>query len=264
LLPPWHFCAFIYIAIKGGAASMEPLLLAVIFARLLPRFQMAQSDFRDLLAILPQHDALRTLTNEAAAAAETLETQHTRIHMTRELRLENLQFRYTAEGPWVLADVSLRIKRPSSLGIIGMSGAGKTTLVDILAGLIPPTAGSIHIDGKCLKLSDLAAWRGRVAYVTQEEFLFNDTIRANLTIARPETTEREIWDALMQSHAAELVGQLPEKLETPIGDRGSRLSKGQRQRLCLARALIGKPDSSSWTKQRVPSIRLTSWISREH
>ncbi len=234
-------CVLIYIAVKAGASSAEPVLLAVIFARLLPRIQGMQYDVQHLLSVLPQFAGLNRLVAETRAAAEPGVPDATvRFQLTQSLEMRNIQFRY-GDGPLILDDVSLQIKAQGSTGIIGMSGAGKTTLADILAGLIPPTAGQILIDGKEILPAAKPQWRRRVAYVTQEEFLFNDTVRANLAVGALQATEPEMWQALGAAHAAALVSALPKGLDTVIGERGTLLSRGQRQRLCLARALLSDP-----------------------
>ena len=115
---------------------------------------------------------------------------------------------------------------------------GKSTLVDILLGLIEPGAGEVRIDGRRLAGSDLRRWRRSVAYVPQDPYLFHDTIGANLRWARPEATEAELWEALRLAAAADFVAALPEGLGTVAGDRGARLSGGERQRIVLARALL--------------------------
>jgi ATP-binding cassette, subfamily C, bacterial len=234
-------CALIYIAVKSGASTVEPVLLAVIFARLLPRVQGMQYDIQNLLSVLPQFAGMDRLLGETRAAAEVLAVGGDELPAMKEsIDVRNLRFRY-GNGPLVLDGVSLQIGATGSTGLIGMSGAGKTTLADILAGLLIPAEGQILIDGKEVTASARPQWRRQVAYVTQEEFLFNDTVRANLTIAAPSTPEAALWKALEAAHAAAIVKSLPMGLDSVIGDRGTLLSRGQRQRLCLARALLSDP-----------------------
>ncbi len=235
--------ALIYIAVKTGASNAEPVLLAVIFARLLPRVQGLQHDVQSLLSVLPQFEGLNRLVTETRAAAETEISAAPAVRpLTREIAVRSLQFRYREDGPLILDHLNFSLAAKGATGLIGVSGSGKTTLADILAGLIPPTGGAVLIDGAELPPEARAQWRRRVAYVTQEEFLFNDSVRANLLVARPLTTEDEMWAALQQAHAAPIVETLPQGLDTLIGERGTLISRGQRQRLCLARALLSQPD----------------------
>ncbi|MFO1121743.1 MAG: ABC transporter ATP-binding protein [Hyphomicrobiales bacterium] len=235
-------CILVFVAAKSGSSSIQPILLVVIFSRLLPRFQSSQSDFRQLLEILPQYEAFSAQLDEAHATTETQGQETASFRLVRQIKLEDLSFRYADTLPLVLDGVNLTIPARGAIGVVGASGSGKTTLVDILAGMLMPTHGHVTIDGVTLTAPLLAAWRRRIAYVTQEEFLFDDSIRANLTLAAPENEPDRIWTALEAARAADLVRSLPAGLETTIGDRGTRLSRGQRQRLCLARALLATPD----------------------
>lgn len=138
-------------------------------------------------------------------------------------------------------DVSLTLQPGEIVGITGPSGAGKTTLADLLVGLFPPQQGRISVGGLALEGSVVAAWRDRVAYISQDPFLFHDTVRRNLGWANPEATERDIWNALALVGADTLVRALERGLDTLVGERGTLLSGGERQRIALARAILRKP-----------------------
>jgi ATP-binding cassette subfamily C protein len=234
-------CVLIYLAIKAGASSVEPVLLAIVFSRLLPRFQQVQYDVQELMSLLPQNKGLDDVVNAARASWDARKGSAVRASLTRDIELRDVSFRYQGDGPNVIDGLSLTIPARGSLGLLGMSGAGKTTLADILAGLLFPSAGEFCVDGQRLTRAEIGVWRPSVAYVTQEEFLFHDTIRANLTLVHKDATEAELWTALGEANADSLVKGLPQGLDTHIGDRGTQLSRGQRQRLCLARALLGRP-----------------------
>ncbi len=232
----------IFIAVKSGSASIEPILLVVIFSRLLPRFQTAQYNTREILAILPQFENLQQELRESSESSEAPQRAGAEPHFAQELELRQVSFRYAAGQPLVLDGIDLALPARGATGIVGASGSGKTTLMDIMAGLLLPSSGALLADGTAIDAAMLAGWRRRIAYVTQEEFLFDDSVRANLAIANPGTSDAQIWAALEAARADKLVRDLPMGLDTLIGDRGARLSRGQRQRLCLARALLGKPD----------------------
>jgi ATP-binding cassette subfamily C protein len=123
----------------------------------------------------------------------------------------------------------------------GPSGSGKTTLLDLIAGLLRPNNGRIWIDERELTDSMARTWRTSIAYVLQEPFLFHDTIRANLLVAKPDADESELQQALGAAKAAAFVDALPAGMDTIVGDRGTRFSGGERQRLALARALLRRP-----------------------
>ena len=143
--------------------------------------------------------------------------------------------------PLALTGVSLVVPARGITAVCGPSGAGKSTLADLLLGLLQPSTGRILVDGEPIAGQRLHAWRQAVGYVPQETFLFHDTIRANLVMARPGAAEAELRTALRGAAAEELVDRLPKGLETVLGDRGVRLSGGERQRLALARALLRQP-----------------------
>ncbi|HEY8927509.1 MAG TPA: ABC transporter ATP-binding protein [Polyangia bacterium] len=159
------------------------------------------------------------------------------------LTMERVSFRYAEGAPLVLTDVSITIKRGQSVGVVGPTGAGKSTLIDLVFGLLEPTSGRITVDGADLR-DVRRAWQGRIGYVPQTAFLFADSLRRNvaLGIAPAEVDERRLHEALELAQLGELVRSLPKGVDTPIGERGIRLSGGQRQRVSIARALYHDPD----------------------
>lgn len=142
----------------------------------------------------------------------------------------------------ILHNISLHIYRGESIAIIGASGAGKTTLADIILGVLIPQSGDIKVDGRSI-YSDIADWGERISYVPQNVYLFDDTIRNNVAfgIAQEDINEEKIWGALEQAQLAEFVHNLPQKLDTIIGERGIKFSGGQRQRIAIARAVYRNP-----------------------
>ena len=141
----------------------------------------------------------------------------------------------------MLHGVSLRVEPGQLLALVGPSGAGKTTITSLVARLYDPAAGVVRVGGVDVRDVTQASLHGRVGVVTQEAHLFHDTVRANLLYARPEATEAEMSRALRDAQIWDLVGSLPEGLDTVVGDRGHRLSGGEKQRIALARLLLKAP-----------------------
>jgi ATP-binding cassette, subfamily B, bacterial MsbA len=156
---------------------------------------------------------------------------------SREVRFENLSFAYDG-GPTILHDINLAIPAGRVMAIVGSSGAGKTTLVNLLPRFHSPTSGGLLIDGWDVREVTLRSLREQMAIVTQETILFNDTVWNNLCYGRPDLPEARVVAAAKAALAHELITQLPQGYQTRIGDRGQRLSGGQRQRLAIARALL--------------------------
>jgi ATP-binding cassette subfamily C protein len=156
-----------------------------------------------------------------------------------EFRMEDVAFEH--DSALGVRSASLTIRTGEWLGLSGPSGAGKTTLVDLVAGLLAPTRGSITVDGAKLDGHVLDRWRLALAYVGQEGTVFNDSVRANLLAEGAAAGEPELWDVLQQVGLADRVRAFAAGLDENVGDRGSQLSGGERQRLVLARALLRRP-----------------------
>jgi ABC-type multidrug transport system fused ATPase/permease subunit len=138
----------------------------------------------------------------------------------------------------VLTGLTLDARQGERIGIVGPSGAGKTTFVDLLIGFYPCTAGRILVDGQDLSSLDPASWRRQIGIVSQEPFLFDDTIEENIHLGWSEAGRERIAEAAARAGCEELLARLPDGLATRVGERGSRLSGGERKRVALARALV--------------------------
>jgi ATP-binding cassette subfamily C protein len=142
---------------------------------------------------------------------------------------------------YLLTNVDITIEQGAFVGITGASGSGKTTLADLMTGLLMPTRGSVTIGGSLLRETTLNAWRSQVSYISQDPFLFHDSIRRNLSSHNPDATDEELWTALRLASAETLVRNLDLGLETIVGERGVLISGGERQRIAVARAVLRKP-----------------------
>jgi ATP-binding cassette, subfamily B, bacterial MsbA len=156
--------------------------------------------------------------------------------------LEDVGFQYdNAEGR-VLQNVSFVLKKGTKLGVVGTSGAGKSTLTDLLLRFFDPQSGRVLVDGINLREFELGSWREKIGVVSQDVFLFNDTIRNNIVFANPEADEDAVLDAAKRAYAHEFIDKLANGYETIVGDRGVRLSGGQKQRIAVARAILANPE----------------------
>jgi ATP-binding cassette, subfamily B, bacterial len=176
-----------------------------------------------------------------------------------EVRLEGVSFRYPSadevslasleqvgaadrgSGDWVLRDVDLTVRPGELVALVGPSGAGKTTATALVARLYDATEGVVRVGGRDVRDVGLEELHSRVGVVTQEAHLFHDTVRANLLYARPDASEDDLDEAMRAARIRDLVHSLPQGLDTVVGDRGHRLSGGEKQRLALARLFLKAP-----------------------
>jgi ATP-binding cassette subfamily C protein len=236
--------AFVYVGSSAfGLAAPQLLVLILIFARLMPTLADIQNSGNVIQLMLPVHRHLMQLLSAAVAAHEHLPSPGSeRLTVCSEIGISGLRFRYDkVRGPDVLHDLNLTIPARAIVAISGASGVGKSTLADIMLGLLVPDSGTVSIDGRPLNAQRLSAWRRSVAYVPQDNVLFNQTVRANLLWGSHDAADAEVVAVLAQTGMNRLIETMPQGIDTVIGERGSRLSGGERQRLSLARALLRRP-----------------------
>ena len=157
------------------------------------------------------------------------------------IRFDNVSFRYGEEGPWVLRDVSFDVPAGSTLAVVGRTGSGKTTLVEMIPRLLEATQGTVRIDDRRIRQIPLDVVRSSIGYVPQDVFLFSDTVGNNIAFGMPDADEERIEQAAREAVLLENVRDFPEGFETLVGERGITLSGGQKQRASIARALIRRP-----------------------
>lgn len=153
------------------------------------------------------------------------------------IRFENVSFSYNPAEP-VLRSINLEVRPGERLGIVGTSGGGKTSLVNLIPRFYDVTSGAVVLDGIDIRQFRIADLRKRIAIVTQEPILFNDTIRSNIAYGRPDATDEEVVRAAEAAYIYDFIRRLPKGFDTVIGELGSRLSGGEKQRMCIARALL--------------------------
>ncbi|MGN6750668.1 MAG: ABC transporter ATP-binding protein [Xanthobacteraceae bacterium] len=218
------------------------LTILLIFARISgPAMQMSDT-LQEFAGTVPAHAELLAL--ERDLAAENVDTAAPAIRLTpgpivfRDVSFHHDRSRRAGAG---IERLDLTIAPGTFLGVSGPTGAGKTTFADLLIGLIEPDSGEIAVAGTPIRGAAAITWREHVSYVVQDPYLFRDTIRRNLLWANPQASESEIWDALATAGVDGFVAGLPAGLDTVLGERGTLISGGERQRLCLARAMLRRP-----------------------
>ncbi len=157
------------------------------------------------------------------------------------IEFKGVSFSYEQREP-VLSHLDITIRKGQMTGLIGSSGAGKTTIADLLLRLFKPGSGKILVDGKDIQDIDLNAWRNHIGYVSQDLFLINGSVKDNIRFFDPAVSDQDIDDAVSAAHAREFIERMPEGIQTIIGERGVKLSAGQRQRIALARVLARRPE----------------------
>ncbi len=162
--------------------------------------------------------------------------------LRKGISLRNVGLQYTPELPPALSGIDFDLPRGSTVALVGSSGAGKSSIADLICGLYKPSEGEILVDGKPLDGLDLISWQQRLGVVSQDTFLFNASISDNISFGTPQATRAQIIAAAEKAQAAGFIADLPDGFDTLIGERGYRLSGGQRQRLSLARAILRDPE----------------------
>ena len=230
-------CLYLFVAVWGQPVD-GLLVLAVLFVRTMQKVSKAHEAYQVAAANQPAFAFLRS-TIAAADGAEEASLGSRAPRLASAISLRNVSFSYGRES--VLANVSMTLPAGAFIAVVGSSGAGKTTVADLIIGLLRPQRGEVWIDDLPLGEIDARAWRRMIGYVPQETFLFHDTVLANVTLGEPGISRADVETALARAEAREFVAALPDGVDTVVGERGARLSGGQRQRIAIARALVRDP-----------------------
>jgi ABC-type bacteriocin/lantibiotic exporter with double-glycine peptidase domain len=220
-------------------------LFAYALVRLMPLVARAATNLANVRSGFPMFDIvlqdLLSARDDSVAGATTATPSNSVVpELTGTVEFRHVSSRYEGSRRPALRDVTVRIEAGSFVALVGPSGGGKSTFVDLLLGLLTPSAGEVLVDGQ--RLPDLSTgWQAGVGVVSQDPYVFNESILRNVVLFADRIDERRIAEVLQQVGLWEFVQQLPLGLDTPIGERGSALSGGQRQRLAIARALYSDP-----------------------
>ena len=240
------------IVLGGNSADFVPQMAAFAIAafRILPSIGRISAGFNQLIYSCPALNA----THRHLKEVETFQDQYRvqkqisgdpeqKINFTTAIEAKGLFWKYPGADRMVMENLDMTIPKGKSVAIIGQSGAGKSTMADILLGLLVPDRGDIKVDGVSI-YDEMESWKRTVGYVPQTVFLCDDTIRKNIAfgIADTEIDEQRLQRAVQQAQLTQAIAELPNGLDTLLGERGVRFSGGQRQRVAIARALYNDPD----------------------
>lgn len=230
----------------GNIAGIIPTLGVFAFSimRLLPALQQIYNGLATIRGGVPVLDTIVRDYAASGASAVPSQTRTKGLGMSHELVLSNLSFKYASAERPALSGLNLTIPARTTIGIVGGTGAGKTTLIDIILGLLSPDSGEIRADGTAITPQNLRAWQKTLGYVPQAIYLTDDTIAANIAFGVPkDAINRAAVEYAARAAALHdfVVSDLPQGYDTVVGERGVRLSGGQRQRIGIARALYRAP-----------------------
>ncbi|GJL61407.1 MAG: ABC transporter permease [Nitrospirales bacterium] len=229
----------LYIAlVQWGMPFATVMVLILLLAQMLSRLGKVQRQYQDMVIFESAYWSLRETIEQAEQQCENVSGSQVPV-FEHAITFDNVTFSYDTRP--VLQRASLRIPAGGFTSIVGPSGAGKTTIVDLVIGLIRPQDGEVFLDTLPLGVVDVNAWRRTIGYVPQETLLLHDSVYQNVTLGDPNLQKSDVESALRAAGAWEFIQHLPEGLQSSVGEHGSSLSGGQRQRIAIARALAHHP-----------------------
>lgn len=242
---------YMIVLLVTGTSVVDMMPILTVFAaavvRLMPCATRINNQLNNIIYFEPflmgVSDNLQEEINGENVDMSFAKESDAKLPLKKEIRLEGISYAYPNTDKLIFDKADMTIPIGKAVGIVGTSGAGKTTVVDILLGLLKLKTGVIYADDKDI-MTDYRAWLKNIGYIPQMIFMLDDTIRKNVAFGVPDDkiSEKRIWEVLKEAQLDEFVKTLPEGLDTKIGERGIRLSGGQRQRIGIARALYGDPD----------------------
>lgn len=242
---------YLMVAHQGDVGTILPVLSVYALAgmKLLPAFQQVYSSITQIRAAIPALDSIKddlrnSLLATAANNVPTGEAGAEHLVPTQSIQLQGVRFQYPNAERWALDQLNITIPANKVVGLVGASGSGKSTAIDVLLGLVTPKEGALLVDGAPIQAHNLRAWQNSVGFVAQSIFLADSSIRANIAFGLPPEAidEEKVRRAADMAHLTDLLSTLPQGLDTFVGERGVQLSGGQRQRIGIARALYHDAD----------------------
>lgn len=226
--------------------GIVPILALYAFAgyRLMPALQQIYLSLSNLRSVLP---ALNTIHNDLKNLKNISNSKLTKetLPMNKNIVLKNIFYNYPNSTKTALKEINLNIPAKTTVGLVGATGSGKTTTIDIILGLLEPQKGTLEVDGKVIDKNNCRIWQNSIGYVPQQIYLSDDTIQGNIAfgIEEKDIIQKDVETASKIANIHDfIISELPEKYQSKVGERGVRLSGGQRQRIGIARALYHKPN----------------------
>ena len=232
--------AYILSREEGGLVGAIPMvgLLVVGVQRILPIFQNIYNSYSNILGTYQSFSDVIELLNQDAPPRGIELIDLMPMSFDKKIQLKEVSFYHNDADDSVFKKINLTIEKGSCVGIIGRTGSGKSTLIDIIIGLFSPSSGGVYIDDMLITHENLRSWQMNISHVSQDVFLFDGTIEENIAfgINKSDIDRDKIKKSCMQAYIQDYIEKLPKQYETIIGERGARLSGGQKQRIGIARA----------------------------
>lgn len=233
--------------IGSGQIATQIALMIIVATKVVPTVARMSVSVGAMFNALPHIQAIQEVLDSIEVETRRVGQQRQRektVGSWRRVRFERVGYHYPEAQNWAIRDLTINIQRNCSYGIVGPSAAGKSTLVDLLVGLLAPVEGAVYVDEDSLEALDLKSWQRRIGYVPQMPFLADASLRANVAFGVPlsEVDDDRVVECLGLANLGGLPAALEHALDTRLGERGLRLSGGQRQRIAIARALYKRPE----------------------
>ena len=234
-----------FMQLQDGVLVVIPILGAIALGaqRLLPALQQAYSSYSSIKASMSSLENVLRLLSKPSSEYDN-ELPPTPLKFTKEIKLNDVNFHYKGESSYVLRNINLTIRKGSRVGIIGETGSGKSTLIDIIMGLLPPTEGGIFIDGELVTNKNRRSWQAHIAHVPQHIYLSDTSVEENIAfgVKKGEINHELVKKSAKNAQIKDSISAWRDGFKTFVGERGVKLSGGQRQRIGIARALYKNAD----------------------